>query len=122
MRSCELRTDPTSPRPPVERRQIEIAVGAANVTSPLNLNVVLHVPSRHRPDDFEGVRTGRLSKERALPMVQAAIPPGRPSGNPEAVVGRLLLDAVAAAESFAGRRGIASDLQALEAVARWVTR
>jgi hypothetical protein len=45
-------------------RQLTIRIddAQAGVASPLNLNVVFHVPGRTFKPEFSGVRTGRFSK------------------------------------------------------------
>jgi hypothetical protein len=86
-----------------------------DVESPLNLNVVFHVPGSMLKPEFEGVRTGRFLKPLRLLMVQVALPEAVPP-DPE----RYLLDAMGAAideaERWAKRRGLASDLDVLRTI------
>jgi hypothetical protein len=83
--------------------------------SPLNVNVVFHVPGSMLKPEFEGVRTGRFSQPLRLLMVQVALPETVPP-DPEGY----LLDAIGAAidmaERWAKRRGLASDLDALRRI------
>jgi hypothetical protein len=88
-----------------------------DIESPLNLNVVFHVPGSMLKPEFEGVRTGRFSKAMQLLMVQVAVPEAVPPDPDE-----YLLDAVGAAideaERWAKRRGMATNLDALRTIAQ----
>jgi hypothetical protein len=55
---------------PTER----VAAAAAEVDAPVSLNVVFHIPGNLASPEFEGVRTGRFSKDQSLLMVQVALP------------------------------------------------
>jgi hypothetical protein len=83
--------------------------------SPLHLTVVLHVDGRLKPNEFEGVRTGRLRKRDNHLTVQAAVPTG-PLEDRMATLSRLLQDAVAEAERFSRNRGIAEELGAIRSL------
>jgi len=61
------------------KRAINAVSGAlqsrrSDVSSPLCLNVVFHVNGRLVPNDFAGVRTGRLDPQARHLVVQAAVP------------------------------------------------
>ncbi|WP_146184913.1 hypothetical protein [Agromyces badenianii] len=85
------------------------------VESPLALNVVFHVDGKLAANEFTGVRTGHFSKKDSHLMVQAAVPSG-PVENRQAVLLSLLRDAVAEAETFAKKRGIAESLDEIRAI------
>lgn len=92
------------------------------VTSPLNVNVVFHVDGELLPPvDFQGVRTGRLSRKRMHLMMQAAVPPD-PGQERRAVLVKLLRDAVAEAEALARRRKIADGLPEIRAIVESITQ
>ena len=84
----------------------------AGIESPLNVNVVFQLAGRHDTPDFRGVRTGRYSKSRNWLLVQAAVFPEEVT-DAQAEMARLLVDAVAEAETWAKRRGIADALEGL---------
>jgi hypothetical protein len=92
------------------------------VSSPLRVNVVFHVPSRHDGPDFDGVRVGRFSKKDSKLMIQVAIPSGPIEGDPGEALSDYLDRAVAAAEIFAKQGAIASSLPAIRGIARKVSR
>ena len=97
-------------RPDIQRVMQEAMALRHGVESPLNVNVVFHVDGELLPPvDFEGVRTGRFSRESMHLMVQAAVP--RDALDDKRVVLLDLLHAAAVeAEAFARRRGIAAHL------------
>ena len=84
--------------------------------SPLNVNVVFQLAGRYVTPDFRGVRTGRYSKPKNWLLVQAAVFPGEVV-DAHAELARLLTDAVAEAETWAKRKGIADSLEGLRRLA-----
>lgn len=101
-------------------RELRRQVGAAcqeDLESPLQLDVSYHVEGKLAPNEFEGVRTGHFTKRTALLRVQAAVPPG-PVDDRRAVLLDLLADAVAVAEAFARKKGIAEELTGIRALVR----
>lgn len=90
--------------------------------SPLAVNVVYHVDGEFLPPvDFEGVRTGRLSRKRMVLMVQAAVPMGPVDDRRDTLL-RLLAEAVLEAERLAKRRKIADGLPEIRAIVDAVVR
>lgn len=107
-----------------ETRRVMKAVMAhrEGVASPLCLNVVFHVEGRLLPPlDFEGVRTGRLSRKRMELMVQAAVPREPVEDRRAALLG-LLRDAVVEAEELARRRKIAEGLPEIRGIVEAVAQ
>lgn len=94
------------------KRVIEAREG---VESPLRVNVVFHVDGKLAPNEFTGVRTGRFNKRDSHLLVQVAVPVGEACDR-EAVLHRLLVEAVNEAETFARDKGIADDLRQLRVV------
>jgi hypothetical protein len=88
----------------------------AGIPSPLNVNVVFQVPGRLVPCDFEGVRTGRYDAVQRHLLMQVAVPVER-FEEADLVSRQLLRDAIAEAERWARRRGIAEGLPELKALA-----
>jgi hypothetical protein len=85
------------------------------VESPLNVNVVFHVPGSMLQPDFDGVRTGRFKRDANLLMVQVALP----AVVPVDVRGTLrdaLKQAIGVAEEWAIKRKVAVDLAALRSL------
>lgn len=109
-------------KPAIQRTMKAVIRHREGLQSPLCVNVVFHVDGEHLPSvDFDGVRTGRLSRKRMELMVQAAVPP-EPVVDRREVLLRLLRDAVAEAEAFARRRGIADELTEIRAVVEGVAQ
>lgn len=88
----------------------------ADVSSPLNVNVVFHVAGNVIRPNFEGARTGRYSKADRLLLVQVALPDGVPD-DPAGYLRAALMQAIREAEEWARRRSIASGLDALRELA-----
>jgi hypothetical protein len=86
-----------------------VAAARDGVDSPLRVNVVYQVPGEVVPVTFEGVRTGRYAAGDRHLLVQAALPEQAPD-EPEALLIRLLHQAVDAAAAFARKKGLADDL------------
>jgi hypothetical protein len=84
--------------------------------SPLNVNVIFQVPGNNITPDFEGVRTGHLSKKKRWLIFQAALPESPPGGDIDADLLDRLKEAIAEAEAWAKRRKIADDLPALHRI------
>lgn len=83
--------------------------------SPLNVNVVFHVPSgRDFTPEFEGLRSGRFSRKLRTLMVQVAVPEGEPKGDPDEEVRRLLLEAIDLAEDFARMEAVIGPSERLD--------
>ena len=89
-----------------------VAIAREGVESPLNLNVVFHVPGSILQFEGDYVRTGSFDRERRLLMVQATVP-GTPPVEADAFAHARLRAAVDCAEAWAKRRQIADDLSAL---------
>jgi hypothetical protein len=79
-------------------RVSEARIGAQ---SPLNLNVVFHIPGEFLQPKFTGLRTGRFSARERTLMVQVALPQESPPPDATEVLIALLRDAVETAEAFA---------------------
>ena len=63
-------------KPEIQRIMKAVITHREGLQSPLCVNVVFHIDGEHLPPvDFEGVRTGRLSRKHMELMVQAAVPP-----------------------------------------------
>jgi hypothetical protein len=98
------------------RRLMKQVMEARSALGPLSVNVVFHLEGPLLgPVEFEGVRTGRLSRKHMMLMVQAAVPP-LPVSDPRTVLVGLLEDAVDAAEELVKRRSIAVALPEVRAV------
>lgn len=93
----------------------EVVALRSGVESPLRVNVVFHVDGKLAPNEFEGVRTGRFSKQDSHLMVQAAIQTTSDAADRSALL-CLLADALDEAEAFARKRGIADHLAELRAI------
>jgi hypothetical protein len=91
---------------------IKIANARKGVVSPLNVNVVFHVPGNLIKPDFEGVRTGSFSKNASLLMVQVALPEAPPA-DIDADLKARVIEALNEAERWAQEKQIASDLSQL---------
>jgi hypothetical protein len=81
----------------------QVQAARSGVTSPLRLNVVFHLDGRLAPNEFTGVRTGRLDKKTNHLMVQAAVP-GGPVDDRRELLLNLLGEAIAEAEQYARRK------------------
>ena len=84
------------------------------VSSPLRLFVAFHLGGRLAPNEFTGVRTGRRDAQGWL-SVQVALTPDE-GRDPQRVLIQGLRDALDAAEAFARRNKVASELPELRAV------
>lgn len=91
---------------------IEIANARDGVSSPLNVNVVFHVPGNIVKPDFEGVRTGHFSKRSSLLMVQVALPE-KPPEDIDADLKARVIEALNEAERWARKKQITDDLSQL---------
>jgi hypothetical protein len=88
----------------------QVIAARGDDAGPIGINVVYHVEGPlFGPPEFEGVRTGSVSRKQGLMMIQAAVP-ALPVDDPRAVLLGLLADAVDAAEALARRRSIAPAL------------
>ena len=102
--------------PHLRRLMKQVMEARSALVGPLSVNVVYHLEGPLLgPVEFEGVRTGRLSRKHMILMVQAAVPP-LPVSDPRAVLVGLLVDAVDAAEGLVKRRSIAFALPEVRAV------
>lgn len=88
---------------------VEVRSLRKDVQSPLNVNVVFHVDGRLKRNGFEGVRTGRFDKKKAILVVQAALAKDDVKDR-RAVLLPLLRGAIAEAERYAARKGLAVGL------------
>lgn len=52
-----------------------VAAAREGVESPLAVNVVFHIPGPNFQPEFEGLRSGTLSRRQRKLMVQVALPP-----------------------------------------------
>jgi hypothetical protein len=69
---------------PIRELTLRVGEARAGVESPLNLNVVFHIPGEVLDFDDEYVRTGRYDSRTRHLMVQATlprIPPANPDGS-----------------------------------------
>jgi hypothetical protein len=96
---------------------VQIARDSEGVSSPLNVNVVFHVPGHLIKPEYEGVRTGSFSKQLSLLMVQVALPE-KPPQDIDADLRSRMRDALAEAERWAKKKKITSDLVALKKLVR----
>ena len=94
---------------------IRVAQARADVVTPLNVNVVFHIGGRSLKPEFSGVRTGSFSKRRSLLMVQIALPEEVPS-DPDMHLKQAVYDALDAAQQWAARRRVASDIPTLRSI------
>lgn len=85
------------------------------VSTPVNVNVIFHVPGDLLQPDFTGVRTGHFSKRQRWLIVQVALPESAPEEVDEFVVEQLKA-AVAEAERFVKRRRHADALSELRSL------
>ncbi|MEU4388975.1 hypothetical protein [Promicromonospora sp. NPDC023805] len=99
---------------------MRVAALGSDVRSPVRLSVVFHVDGRVAPNEFVGVRTGRFRSKDSHLTVQAAVGSG-PVEDPRSVLTGLLHDAVAEAESYVRKRGLADDLLPIRALVDQVT-
>jgi hypothetical protein len=81
----------------------------------VNINVVFHVNGRLIPNDFAGVRIGRLDKRKALLVVQAAVPANRETDRRKVLIS-LLKQSIMAAEQHVIQRGLAVGLPQLQSL------
>jgi hypothetical protein len=98
---------------------LDIAEARTGVTSALNVNVVFHVPGDILKPDYSGVRTGSFSRKLSLLMVQVALPE-EPPADIRAALRMHTLEALAEAERWAKKKGIADDLETLKGLVRYV--
>lgn len=87
----------------------------AGIDSPVRLNVIFHVDGRLKPNNFEGVRTGRFRRRDNHLIVQAAVPSGEVDDH-GALLLSLLAAAVREAEVFARKMDIAQELTAIRSL------
>jgi hypothetical protein len=99
-------------REALDRLVPEVIEARAGLITPLNLNVVFHVPGNLVKPDYTGERTGRFSKKEMLLMVQVALPEEPPT-DVDADLRRRLVAAVDEAQRWAIKRGIADSLTSL---------
>ncbi|HEX5468917.1 MAG TPA: hypothetical protein VFW80_07705 [Gaiellaceae bacterium] len=97
----------------VKRLGKQIAKRRAGLKTPLNVNVVFHIPGDVLTLDYDGERTGSFSKRDGTLMVQVAIP-DEPPKDVDAEVRRRLLAAMDEAERWATKSGIADNLNSLK--------
>ena len=103
-------------RPEVLRLMNSVRRHGSNPAKFLAVNVVFHIDGRLLPPvDFEGTRTGSLSRKQMLLLVQAAVP-HEPVEQRMHVLLTLLHDAVTEAELLARRRKIADGLPDVRSV------
>lgn len=100
---------------PISELTRRVANARSGVESPLNLNVVFHVPGEVLPINDEYVRAGRYDSQTRHLMVQATVPESLPKQPDRFLISRLS-EAVDAAEEWARRRGVAYSLPALRTV------
>jgi hypothetical protein len=86
-----------------------------DVRSPISVNVIFHVDGRLLPNDFEGLREGRLRAKDARFNVAAAVPKHAIADQPEILIS-LLREAVSAAERAGREKGIAESLPELHSL------
>jgi hypothetical protein len=99
----------------ISRLTRRVVAARSGVDSPLNLNVVFHVPGEVLPVDGEYVRTGRYDSRTRHLMVQVTVPESPPE-DPDGLVLSRLAEAIAEAEEWVRRRGVADSLPGLHTV------
>lgn len=99
----------------------DVVAARAGLESPLNLNIVFHVAGHLLRPEFEGVRTGAFRVADRLLMVQIALPDSAPA-NPRAELLSLLQSAVAEAERWSKRKGLAFDHEPFVRILSLLTR
>ena len=100
---------------PISELTRRVANARLGVESPLNVNVVFHVPGEVAQISDEYVRTGRYDCRTRHLMVQATVPEALPEQPDRFLISRLS-DALDAAEEWARRRGVADSLPALRTI------
>ena len=100
---------------PISELTRRVADARLGVESPLNVNVVFHVPGEVLQIGDEYVRTGRYDSRTRHLMVQATVPEALPEQPDRFLISRLS-DALDAAEEWARRRGVADSLPALRTI------
>jgi hypothetical protein len=93
-----------------------VADARESVTSPLNLNVVFHVPGEILEPDAEYVRAGRYDADTRTLLVQVTVP-AEPPSEPDPVLRTRLDDAITEAASWARQRGLPGELTELRRLA-----
>lgn len=76
----------------------------------VKVNVVYHISGDIVRTEFAGIRTGSFNKQDMLLIVQAAVPTHDNEGAEDRVLVDLLVEAVAVAEPYLRKRGIADNL------------
>lgn len=103
-------------RPDIQLLRRQVMALREGVESPLSVNVVFHVEGRLLPPlEYEGVRTGTLSRKTMHLMIQAAVPPEPVVDRREVLLG-LLREAVVEAEALARHRKIADGLPGIRSI------
>lgn len=92
-----------------------VAEAREGVSSPVNVNVVFHIPGNFLKPEFEGTRTGSYRKADSLLMVQVAVPES-PVADYYGWALDALRKAVGTAEDWARRRKVATELPSLYAI------
>jgi hypothetical protein len=92
---------------------IRVANARKGVVSPVNVNIVFHVPGDIIKPDFEGVRTGSFSKKMSLLMIQVALPEAPPE-DIDADLQSRVMQALDEAERWARKRHMADNLSELK--------
>jgi len=95
----------------------KVAAARQGVVSPLNVNVVFHVPGNILTPDFDGVRTGHFSNKQAWLIVQVALHEQPPDDVDVDLMVRLQA-AIDEATQWAQKRRIADNLPQLRALVR----
>src|ERR1051325_4747059 len=106
-------------RQPLRELTRRVALLRSGVDSPLNLNVVFHVPGSVIAPDYRGLRTGSFRRKDSLLMVQVALPPEVP-GDAGAFLRAAMVAAVDEAMLWASRKRKSIDLSNLRALAERV--
>lgn len=92
-----------------------VAAARSGASSPVNVNVVFHIPGNFLKPEFEGTRTGSYRRADSLLMVQVAVPEG-PVEDCFAWAVAALRKAIGTAEGWASRRKVATGLPSLYAI------
>lgn len=100
---------------PITELTRRVADARSGVESPLNLNVMFHVPGEVLRIDDGYVRTGRYDSRTRHLMVQATVPDSVPD-DPDRFLLNRIAEAVDTAEEWARRRGMADGLPALRTI------
>lgn len=85
-----------------------VIANRTDVDSPLAVNVVYYIPGEHFQPDFQGVRTGRSTRNPPALLVQVGLPQPLPNDAEQRILD-LLSEAVDVADDYARRKRIVGE-------------